>query len=272
MIRNLSVKPKNIEILNYATNRVKSFKAEDRAFSTIKQNIGKNENLRCGVLMKAHPRRSNVSLYAITDLEENDCLPKDINIPKDVLDKLKDWFSHLKIKDFESLESLKEKIQEFICGLNKELVANNKDTIMMATLNFAIVVDNHTLVVNIGDNYIYIKNGGRISKSIEINRSVYDKRTNYLGNPFFQKANIKILENNLDYDLLLMVSNGVKLGLEDFKLESLINSREIGDLTKVVVKLAQEDSETLKAYFSKQPKKVKIKSSFGALAIKSKRI
>ncbi len=215
------------------------------------------------VIILEHPNNKNIKLLAVADGVGSTI---DGNLASNhVIKKLIEWFEEL--EEFNQNKT-KESLQNMLKYVLKDLRANIRAA---TTLSVAIVLENKTVIANIGDSRIYtIKNNrlnqrtmddsevkNLLAKGIILNKEEarFHKSSNILltAIAFYpEDYHIKYKIINNDYDKILLTTDGVCKCLSAKQMESIIKSSKTEEITKNLIKSATEIDSYLEDIIKEQ--------------------
>lgn len=207
------------------------------------------------VIILEHPNDKNIKLIAVADGVSSNT---DGNLASNhVLKKLIEWFEKLdKYDPNEVKNNLRDMLKEVLIDLRASIYA-------ATTLSAAIVLENKTVIANIGDSRIYtVKNNelnqrtrddsevqNLLAEGIILNKEEvrFHKASNVLLEaiafwPSDYFIRYKIINN--DYEKLLVTTDGVTDCLSTKQIESIVNNTKNEEITNVLV----EEALTLDSY------------------------
>ena len=210
------------------------------------------ENQEDGSLIIEHPNNRKFKLLAVADgISYNFSGERASNY---VLASILKWFEELDECYFNDIESLERLLINKLKQINFEL-RDNKDG-RGTTFTCAIVGNNKTLVSSIGDSRAYLLNNEKLKRltkddsyiqklnelsnigeeKLRFHKSA-DIVNKYLGMIEFDESinpQVNLLNNN-EYDILLLVTDGVTRCLNDDEIEYITNRTSSQDITKKLV-------------------------------------
>ncbi len=203
------------------------------------------------VIILEHPNNKNIKLLAVADGVGSTI---DGNLASNhVIKKLIEWFENIEEID---IYKTKQNLQNMLKYVLKDLRANIHAA---TTLSAAIVLENKTLIANIGDSRIYTIKNNKLNQRTRDDTQVQDliekgtilskeearfhKASNILltAIAFYpEDYHIKYKIINNDYDKLLITTDGVTKCLTTKQIEKIINTTNNAKITKKIVKAAIE--------------------------------
>ena len=203
------------------------------------------------VIILEHPNNKNIKLLAVADGVGSTI---DGNLASNhVIKKLIEWFENIEEID---IYKTKQNLQNMLKYVLKDLRANIHAA---TTLSAAIVLENKTLIANIGDSRIYTIKNNKLNQRTRDDTQVQDliekgtilskeearfhKASNILltAIAFYpEDYHIKYKIINNDYDKLLITTDGVTKCLTTKQIENIINTTNNAEITKKIVKAAIE--------------------------------
>lgn len=173
-----------------------------------------------------------------------------------VATSIEDWFCKKNIKILNNTSKTEELLREYIKTINANLIKKYGKDVLGTTLVLAIVNKNKTLVLNVGDSRAYIYRKGKLIQVNEDDSDVwmYHKfgkvKKDHLR--FFSNNSIitacigicddlctvtsYVIEN--DYDILLLLTDGVSDNITDKKIKSIIRKSPKKEILNNIVREA----------------------------------
>lgn len=234
--KNLDIKPKALEPVMYTLTdkgRVRS----------------KNED---SVIAISHPESESIKFLAVADGMGG--YSNGEYASSYTIERLKEWFNNRTAFEFNNLNYLNTNLQELIQDINVSLHKESRKRLneMGTTLTCAIVTNNKTLVLNIGDSRCYLMKDTNLKQITDDDSTVYeqyeagiltkdDLRFHPRNNIVTQGLGItivspktKIIDND-SYDKLLLFTDGVTDCLSDDRIKLIANtSRKEEILEKII--------------------------------------
>ena len=215
------------------------------------------------VIILEHPNNKNIKLLAVADGVGSTI---DGNLASNhVIKKLIEWFENIEEID---IYKTKQNLQNMLKYVLKDLRANIHAA---TTLSAAIVLENKTLIANIGDSRIYTIKNNKLNQRTRDDTQVQDliekgtilskeearfhKASNILltAIAFYpEDYHIKYKIINNDYDKLLITTDGVTKCLTTKQIENIINTTNNAEITKKIVKAAIELDSYLESIIKEQ--------------------
>lgn len=206
----------------------------------------KNED---STLVLTHPDNKNIKLLAIADGMGG----KDLGdvASNYVINKLHDWFVRVSLDTINDIDKVSSLLQAKIFKYNADLIKKYGEEKLGTTLTLALIGEEKTVVLNIGDSRCYVYKDDKLTQVTEDDSKVwlyyksgevgkedlrYFSSSNYISaciglNEDLCNSSVVILDND-SYDLILLVTDGVTDLLTDNKLKEIIsqnNNKEILD-------------------------------------------
>ena len=173
-----------------------------------------------------------------------------------VASSLEKWFKKKDVKVLNDTEKVEELLRSYIKRLNGDLIAKYGEDKLGTTLILALINKKNTLILNVGDSRGYIY---RRRKLIQVNEDDSDVWMYYKYGGvkkdhlrFFSNNNIvsacigicpelctissTVIEN--DYDLIVLLTDGVTDNITDRKIKSLIRKTPKKDLLSMIIEEA----------------------------------
>lgn len=189
-----------------------------------------------------------------------------------VTDSLEKWFQNKEIKELNDIERVSEILTKYIKTLNSNLIKKYGEDKLGTTLTLALVNKKQTLLINIGDSRGYIYKNRRLIQVTEDDSDVWmyykygevkkdDLR--YFSNNNIVTACIGICKElcvvsttiiDNDYEVLILLSDGVTDIITDSKIKSLIKKTPSLFLLDSIIEEAVYVDQNLKV-----PKRLKRK-------------
>ena len=234
--KNLDIKPKALEPVMYTLTdkgRVRS----------------KNED---SVIAISHPEDESIKLLAVADGMGG--YSNGEYASSYTIERLKEWFNNRKAFEFNNLNYLNTNLQELIQDINISLHKESRKRLreMGTTLTCAIVTNNKTLVLNIGDSRCYLIKDTNLKQITDDDSTVYeqyeagrltkdDLRFHPRNNIVTQGLGIsnvsprtKIIDND-SYDKLLLFTDGVTDCLSDDKIKLIANTSKKEEILEKII-------------------------------------
>ncbi len=209
------------------------------------------------VIILEHQSNNNIKLIAVADGVGSSI---DGNLASNhVIKKIIEWFE--KINNFD-VNQVKISLQEMLKNVLYDLRAN---VYAATTLSAAIVLEDETLIANIGDSRVYILKNNQLSQITRDDSKVqilleeevipnkeltrFHKNSNILLSaiafyPPYYQVKYKTISN--DYDKLLATTDGVTDCLSTKQIEDILRNYE-KEASQIIVK----DALTLDSYLEK---------------------
>lgn len=212
-------------------------------------NVGRRENQEDSVLILEHQEDKNIKLLAVADGvggEENSQQASQY-----LMKELLIFFESNKAKHYSNLEYIKKALEQKILLINNEIIEKK---LGKTTLSMAIITNEATLIVNIGDSRIYTYNENNLNqetrddslvqlfyenniiKEKELRR--FHNRSNEITNcigSYNISINSKVMKT--DYEIIIGLTDGVIDCLSEEEIKKVIEVKE-GNLAKDLVNKA----------------------------------
>ena len=212
-------------------------------------NVGRRENHEDSVLILEHQEDKNIKLLAVGDGvggEENGQQASQY-----LMKELLIFFESNKAKHYSNLEYIKKALEQKILLINNEIIEKK---LGKTTLSMAIITNEATLIVNIGDSRIYTYNENNLNqetrddslvqlfyenniiKEKELRR--FHNRSNEITNcigSYNISINSKVMKT--DYEIIIGLTDGVIDCLSEEEIKKVIEVKE-GNLAKDLVNKA----------------------------------
>lgn len=212
-------------------------------------NVGRRENQEDSVLILEHQEDKNIKLLAVGDGvggEENGQQASQY-----LMKELLIFFESNKAKHYSNLEYIKKALEQKILLINNEIIDKK---LGKTTLSMAIITNEATLIVNIGDSRIYTYNENNLNqetrddslvqlfyenniiKEKELRR--FHNRSNEITNcigSYNISINSKVMKT--DYEIIIGLTDGVIDCLSEEEIKKVIEVKE-GNLAKDLVNKA----------------------------------
>ena len=234
--KNIEVKPKALEPVMYTLTdkgRVRS----------------KNED---SVIAISHPESESIKFLAVADGMGG--YSNGEYASSYTIERLKEWFNNRTAFEFNNLNYLNTNLQELIQSINISLHKESRKRLneMGTTLTCAIVTNNKTLVLNIGDSRCYLMKDTNLKQITDDDSTVYeqyeagiltkdDLRFHPRNNIVTQGLGItivspktKIIDND-SYDKLLLFTDGVTDCLSDEKIKLIANTSSKEEILEKII-------------------------------------
>ncbi len=213
------------------------------------------ENNEDAVLAINHPKNKNIKLLALADgMGGKDLGEVASNF---VIKSISDWFTNIKIDFLNNTEKLEDSLKKMISKWNNQLIEKYGNNRLGTTLTLSIVLENQTLVLNIGDSRCYIYKNNKLTQVTEDDSQVWTYYKSGIANKedlrFFSTSNIinaciglssnlcncttTILDND-SYDILLLLTDGVTDLLTDAKIKELITKHKKKEILDRIIQEA----------------------------------
>lgn len=229
----------------------------------VKSHIGlireKNED---AVLAITHPSDKNIKMLVVADgMGGREYGEVASNYVADSLEK---WFQKKEIKVLKDLEKTCVLLTKYIKTLNSNLIKKYGEDKLGTTLTLALIANNKTLLLNVGDSRGYIYKGKKLIQVTEDDSDVWmyykygevkkdDLR--YFSNNNIITACIGICKDlcrvssiiiDNDYDMLALFTDGVTDLITDSKIKTLIRKMPKPNLLESIIEEAVYVDQNLK--------------------------
>lgn len=234
--KNIEVKPKALEPVMYTLTdkgRVRS----------------KNED---SVITISHPESESIKFLAVADGMGG--YSNGEYASSYTIERLKEWFNNKKSYELNNIDYLNANLQELIQDINISLHKESRKRLneMGTTLTCAIVTNNKTLVLNIGDSRCYLMKDTNLKQITDDDSTVYeqyeagkltknDLRFHPRNNIVTQglgitsvSPRIKIIDND-SYDKLLLFTDGVTDCLSDDRIKLIANTYKKEEILEKII-------------------------------------
>ena len=181
-----------------------------------------------------------------------------------VVDSIKNWFLKKETKVLQDVDLTEKLLRRYIKSLNTNLIKKYGEDYLGTTLTLALVTDKKTLILNVGDSRAYIYQKKQLIQITEDDSDVWmyykygavkkdDLR--YFSNNSIINACIGICKElctisstiiSNDYELILLLTDGVTDMITDRKIKSLINRTKKEDLLETIIYEAVYKDQKLK--------------------------
>ncbi len=218
-----------------------------------------------------HPKNKNIKLLAVADGmggKEDGELASNY-----IVNSLERWFKNKSIKTLNNTVELEKLVKSYVKRLNTALVRKYGDNHLGSTLTLAIINKNHTLFINCGDSRGYIYKDNELFQVTSDDSDVWyyykygevekDDLRYFVNNNLinscvgisrdFCRISSEIIEN--DYQILLLVSDGVTDMITDKKIKELIKKSKSEELLSNIINEAVNVDQNLSV-----PKKLEKKA------------
>ena len=217
----------------------------------------KNED---AVLAIRHPRNKNFKLLIAADGMGG---KKHGEIASNyIVNALNRWFCNKDVRTLIDTEKTEELLRKYIKSLNTNLIKKYGEDNLGTTLTLALINKKNTLILNIGDSRLYIYKNRRLIQITEDDSDVWDyykyggvkkDHLRYFANnsiitacigicPELCKITSTVIEN--DYDIILLLTDGVTDNITDSKIKRLITwtskERLLGKIINEAVNIDQK--------------------------------
>ena len=169
-----------------------------------------------------------------------------------ILRRLLKWFNSLSKDELENPKLMEEKAKLFIGELNQEIIEEFPNT--SSSLSFAIIGEEKTLLVSIGDSFIFTRDGKELNLAVENDQRLAEPMmkkvqlsdeqknflsiglSNYLGRSNMDDPNIKTIDT--DIKGLLITSFGIVKSLSFDDMRRVLNTEEAIDVPESLIRLS----------------------------------
>lgn len=220
------------------------------------------ENNEDSVIALPHPKNKNIKLLVVADGMGGRNMGEVAS--KYVTDSLLNWFISKNIIVLNDTKKTEELLTKYIKRLNTNLIKEYGEDQLGTTLTVALINKRNTLILNTGDSRAYIYKNKKLIQVTEDDSDVwlYYKYGNVKKEDlrFFQNSNVisacvgickelcnvtpTIIEN--DYDILLLVTDGVSDIITDKKLKKIIKTTSKESLLTRIINEAVYVNQKLK--------------------------
>lgn len=208
----------------------------------------KNED---AVLALRHPRNKNIKLLIAADgMGGRNHGEIAANY---VVNSLNRWFYNKDIRTLNNTEKVEELLRKYIKSINTNLIKKYGEDNLGTTLTLALINKKNTLILNIGDTRAYIYKNKKLIQVTEDDSDVWD----YYKYGKVKKDHLRFFANNSiitacigichelctitstiienDYDIILLLTDGVTDNITDTKIKKLINWTSKEQLLKKII-------------------------------------
>ena len=244
---------------------------------SLKTDTGKRKNNEDSILEISHPFNNSYKLLAVADGVGGS--PNGELASTYVLNKLRTYFKLTPTFILRNQEFVLKYITEVIKNINNSLIKNNnkyfdKDEGPATTLTCAIVLEDVTIILSIGDSRAYAVINNKLVQITEDNSYVWqlykdgiirkdDIRfrtdnniiTKCLGRTENNEVSVTVLDNN-NYEGLLLFTDGVTDCLSDKKIKYIYDTYSYEDIADEIVYQAvhmDQNDNVPKGRFYKKP-------------------
>ena len=203
------------------------------------------------VLAIKHKKNKNIKLLVVADgMGGRD---KGEVASNYVVKELEKWFQNKSIKILNNTEEAKRLLIDHIKKINNNLIKKYGEDVLGTTLTLALINKTETIILNVGDSRAYKYRRHRLTQITEDNSDVWNYYKNHKVKKehlrYFQNSNIitacvgickelcivtpTIIKN--DYDMLLLVTDGISDILTDKKLKKIIRHSKKEDLIDRII-------------------------------------
>lgn len=208
-----------------------------------KTDIGlvRKENEDASLALK-HPKNKNIKILVVADGMGG--RNKGEVASNYLVDSINKWFLEKSPKILNNTEEVKELLIKYIKRLNSNLIKKYGEDHLGTTLTVALINKKNTIILNVGDSRAYILKKKKLIQITEDDSDVWSYykekhvKKDYLR--YFHNNNIitacvgickelcvvtsNVIEN--DYDILLLVTDGVSDILYDKKIKKVLKSKK----------------------------------------------
>ncbi len=198
-----------------------------------------------------HPQNKAYKLFAVADGmggKEHGEIASNLAISE-----ISKWFKNKSIVDFKDTDKLLSLLTRLIRRINKKIITNYGENVMGTTLTLALKTRKNTIICNVGDSRAYIYRDHKLSQITEDDSDVwlYHKYGNInkedlryfamsnlitacLGiNDSFCQITTTVIAN--DYEILLLLTDGVTDLLTDKKLTKIIRKQPKDKILSTII-------------------------------------
>jgi len=198
-----------------------------------------------------HPKNKNIILLAVADGMGG---KSDGDIASNfVINSLRRWFINKKIKTLNNIVETEKLLKTYLKRINTTLIKKYGENHLGTTLTLAIINQKYTLFVNTGDSRGYIYKENKLYQVTQDDSDVWyyykygevekDDLRYFVNNNLINacigiskelcRISTNIIEN--EYDMILLLTDGVTDMITDKKIKQLINkSTKEGLLDKII--------------------------------------
>ena len=211
----------------------------------------KNEDV---ALCIRHPRNKNIKMLLVADgMGGRDHGEIAANY---IASSLNRWFYNKDIKTLNDLEKTEQLLKKYIKTLNMSLIKKYGEDKVGTTLTLAIINSKKTLILNTGDSRAYVYLNKKLLQVTEDDSDVWmyykyggvkKDHLRYFSNNNIISACIGICKElctissitiNNDYDMLLLLTDGVTDNITDRKIKQVIEKNDKKDILKKIIEEA----------------------------------
>ena len=205
-------------------------------------------------LVLTHPRDKKIKLLAIADGMGG----KDLGdvAASYVTSNLEDWFKKSKISLLNDNDKVIKELDDLVYKLNDDLIKEYGENKLGTTLSLALINKNNTIVLNIGDSRCYTYSDNKLTQVSEDDSQVwlyyksgivnkddlrYFSTSNYITaciGLYYELCHTSFITLDNDYDLILLLSDGVTDVITDKKLGELIKNHKSKDILDRIIQEA----------------------------------
>lgn len=228
-----------------------------------KTNVGlirkNNEDVVCTI---RHPKNKNYKLLIVADgmggKDNGEIASSYVSL------SIGKWFINKSIKSLNNIEATEKLLKTYIKKLNTNLINKYGEDALGTTLTLALVLKNNTLIFNVGDSRAYIYRKNNLIQLTEDDSDVwmYHKYGNvkkddlryFVNNNIISaciginkelcKISTLVIDN--DYDILLLLTDGVTDLITDKKIKMLIKKTNKEELLDRIIYEAVYVDQNLK--------------------------
>lgn len=214
----------------------------------------------------SHPKDQNVKLLVVADgmggKSQGDVASQE------VVANIEAWFYHEDVDTLKTLENLDLSLKKRVTELNKYLIEKYGRDVLGTTLTVAVVGYTRTLVYNVGDSRAYMYKNKELTQITEDDSGVWiyykdgdvskdDLRffptNNFITacvglNEEFFKSKSYVISN--DYDMLLLLTDGVTDLLSDSDIKKELNKKRQKEILQNIINKAVNKDLNIKVPMS----------------------
>lgn len=200
--------------------------------------IRQNNEDACAAIK--HPKNNNIALLIVADGMGGKSYGEIAS--NFVVNSIEKWFIKKEIKTLNNAEKVLELLEKLIYKLNKDIIKKYGENTTGTTLSLAIINENQTIFINVGDSRGYIYKNNKLIQITEDDSDVWfyykygacqkDDLRFFFNNNIITacigitdelcKVSTKVIDN--DYDMVLLFTDGVTDIITDKKINKLIKT------------------------------------------------
>jgi len=223
----------------------------------------KNED---AVLSIRHPKNKNIKLLIVADGMGGKSFG-DI-AANYITESLSKWFLNKEVKELNDTEKIEVLLKKYIKTLNTNLIKKYGTDTLGTTLTLALITNKNTLVLNVGDSRCYIYKHKKLIQITEDDSDVWmyhkyggvkkDYLRYFLNNNIISacigicddlcKISSVVIKN--DYEMILLLTDGVTDIITDTKIKSLIRKNSKDNILPSIINEAVNVDQHLKVPLS----------------------